>query len=1789
MSDIIFLDDPQTEEEQPKAFQFLDDVSPIVGIDEDPSQLLDETPNLKLPERAQAEIDRANMLLRSDDAADIEAAAYLAEMFQMSYEDAYAANGAFAQLAGEEKTGVRWLEGVKEAWREGWASYNAGMLAYQLAQTSDPQQQEELLQQIQELQSQLPTEEQEYKSFFGRMAAGAARILPSWIKAEERGAQTGLLAGAGVAGTVALVGQAGPQVALPEELLTVPAGFIGGFVVGRAAGRAVHMTQYMYGQGYIKLLQEGADPRIALISMIPTSVAMGLVESAQLGTAARLLRGSGKGILNKALRKSIATLTKSDGALTTLARGALRTTGAYAQEVGEEVLQQSIEITNRVITHTLTAELEDQGYDAPTIGDVVDELISTLEESAIALAPMVVIPGAVGTTVDLARRPGAPTTAALTTETEPAPAPPAVEAAPEFEAIPENEAEIVNPVDPELAPEEKADALLELAQENNEIVAPILEQVDRDLGTKSKTSFKEKAKILEKAQRPSIRAEKPWHDVEHVRDAFRFKTVINDFEDIPEAIAHFENENIQVVKPDTKKLFTPKVWGWRFVGFDLKMPNGQIVEYYMPLKELEEAKDENHEIFEKWREKDIEAILKENGPEAQELLGDMHESYERYEGAWETALKRMGYEDESDARASFANVEASLPLTAVKFSIISSAENPPMRQTPSSRAAPAISGESPTIQTRPSSSETPTITEEPSTSSIVESAAEVNSQLQEDIETMQFATDDEFLDFAHAMYEEDVLPDDSTLRRMYSERPVPEERYQTYEEANREFVEMAANPEWLQKNASALLAVHKRQRPKGLSPLWWSAALVSKKGGILKEGHARRLASMIRNNPEFYRGLFAIVNNDQESLQELDEQSQAFQAAQQMAQNLMGRQEQARAEEAQAADIVSGAEVPARRRPMKTQVRRVTGQTQMNRLVTERQALQAAMKKSEQAARAARREGREIGAAQARARFQEQQERLRGNREQHDRVNKAIGDLENAVKKAPKMDPLYRDEILGLTEGLDLVWRRQKKTIARLSNTRRFLEQNEDAELPDDVMESLKILDKTPVGEMTPDEVELVHDGVLHAVHLDKLKKEIKVHQAKMEADDVRETVLSELKKPKKIKGEVTVGPRKVGKTRQTARSLRAFFGVQHDHYDLIAEKVAGPRSTFFDVMYRQVKDGIARQMQYRQDVFNRFHGDLYESGFTEKDIKRWIEKEVRTGRFKLERGQRIALYLHSLDEDNRDHILAGGIGFREHTHRNQIFNIDEDELNEIVSSLDDQELAFAKAAEKMFAEQGEELVPIFLEKNGYEPPMREKYYPVDVMPATRYDGRDVESQDFIESFKKNYVRVGVPKGFMMERQGVKNAVYLNNVAYDVNRSVMKAAAYIGLELPLSNASKLFYHPGFKPEFMKRYGEATWREMDKALRDIAGEHQMYTEFENIIQKARAGMAGYALGLNPWVWFMQPLSYGMYSAYVKPQYLMRGAIDETIHPKKTKYLHDEMSPEWVERRRGGYSRDVAEALQKNSIYKQSLGGKNRIRDLMMGGTKYFDAKTVSSGMRGAVLQALDEFESGKLSRAVQDALDITPAQAQKMTPDQKLQAAYKFADWATERTQPMFSPEHMSALQRGNTLEKMFTMFSSFTNQELNAIRRGIYHAKRGNYAMLTSTLVAVVGNIAGVTAIRALRDRVRDKEPKKVTEAFVDNVAGMFFLVRDIEQATMAKIRYGPFAASSNIEVPVQRTLNMVPRALYNLYQAMDDRNSRYKREKAAGQFIDDSMEMIMMYYGVPYMLKKGAERVLGE
>lgn len=91
-----------------------------------------------------------------------------------------------------------------------------------------------------------------------------------------------------------------------------------------------------------------------------------------------------------------------------------------------------------------------------------------------------------------------------------------------------DERTIVNEIDVNATPEEKVAQLQKLTAENKPIVDAFLAKLDKEFGTKSNSNIKEPENILTKASRPAILIKKPWHGVEHIRDSFRFKTVLND-------------------------------------------------------------------------------------------------------------------------------------------------------------------------------------------------------------------------------------------------------------------------------------------------------------------------------------------------------------------------------------------------------------------------------------------------------------------------------------------------------------------------------------------------------------------------------------------------------------------------------------------------------------------------------------------------------------------------------------------------------------------------------------------------------------------------------------------------------------------------------------------------------------------------------------------------------------------------------------------------------------------------------------------------------------------------------------------------------------------------------------------------------------------------------------------------------------------------------------------------------------------------------------------------------------
>jgi hypothetical protein len=260
----------------------------------------------------------------------------------------------------------------------------------------------------------------------------------------------------------------------------------------------------------------------------------------------------------------------------------------------------------------------------------------------------------------------------------------------------------VNPIPRDASPEQKLAAIHELTEENKPLVDDFLKSLDTDLGTTSKSNVKADDSILAKASRPSILAEKPYHGIEHVRDTFRFMTVINSVDDLPKIAQRFADRGWQVVKVDTAKMLNPKTWGWRFAALDMRMPNGQLVEYYMPLREMEAAKGPNHKIFEKWRNEDFESLSQERKAE---MAADIATSRARYDAAFQAALSRAGTDDAA-LRASLNSFEASLGSSTGLRSESSATEKPFAPHSPLSRTEPNPSGASTQTSLRSGEAET---------------------------------------------------------------------------------------------------------------------------------------------------------------------------------------------------------------------------------------------------------------------------------------------------------------------------------------------------------------------------------------------------------------------------------------------------------------------------------------------------------------------------------------------------------------------------------------------------------------------------------------------------------------------------------------------------------------------------------------------------------------------------------------------------------------------------------------------------------------------------------------------------------------------------------------------------------------------------------------------------------------------------------------------------------------------------------------------------------------------------
>jgi hypothetical protein len=189
----------------------------------------------------------------------------------------------------------------------------------------------------------------EGQSFLERGLFGASEQANLLLRTFGAGAKGGILGAGGGAGTALLLGQLGPQVALPEEFLSVPTLALKGYKIGSRMGSAVEIMQIEAGGAYDEFLQIRDVNGLPLDKDIirTASLAVGMVnaglELVGFGALLKTLPGGDK-ILGKITTAEIKNLLKRSTVRKSLKELAKRFVKGVTTETITEMAQEAVNI-----------------------------------------------------------------------------------------------------------------------------------------------------------------------------------------------------------------------------------------------------------------------------------------------------------------------------------------------------------------------------------------------------------------------------------------------------------------------------------------------------------------------------------------------------------------------------------------------------------------------------------------------------------------------------------------------------------------------------------------------------------------------------------------------------------------------------------------------------------------------------------------------------------------------------------------------------------------------------------------------------------------------------------------------------------------------------------------------------------------------------------------------------------------------------------------------------------------------------------------------------------------------------------------------------------------------------------------------------------------------------------------------------------------------------------------------------------------------------------------------------
>jgi hypothetical protein len=565
---------------------------------------------------------------------------------------------------------------------------------------------------------------------------------------------------------------------------------------------------------------------------------------------------------------------------------------------------------------------------------------------------------------------------------------------------------------------------------------------------------------------------------------------------------------------------------------------------------------------------------------------------------------------------------------------------------------------------------------------------------------------------------------------------------------------------------------------------------------------------------------------------------------------------------------------------------------------------------------------------------------------------------------------------------------------------------------------------------------------------------------------------------PQKLNGVLTG---EVSQKNVVQRMAQKFFEIQSNAETALKRMGFEAKSKIHDIFIKSFNEGRAREdTEFKRGnefllnemerlgidptkmtrSFRKFDPLKKGSNMVETKI---LDEEGNETSMVLSGMERVALILHSMNADNKRHILNGGFKI---TKGGPISKMSEQTLTDLKNNLTEDEKNMVDVVDNWFnSESLKEFAKVY-EKLNKEPfNAVQQYFPIRIATDNAQDVTNYKSNAdtdlSLDSMESNFRKPSNPSMTKERSKGSKRTIYLDGAMDAMLGHLGQTSKYIGFREPTYNADIAL--KDLNGQMVDHGFETSWNGLRRMTDMISGEYKA-SKGEQLMKKATGKIAVGALGFRVFSALKQfgsALPASTEFTYASIPQIIADLTATTIrnlkpNSKLTQEMKDHNPTLW--RRSLGR---IDEAVNESVANTQ-----NQLGQWSMSMIKHVDTATIASIWNSSKKQV--EF----------DGTSPTDAKYWDKVNEKVLEVV--------RNTQPEFNIENRAFVAM-DTIFKPYTMFFSARSKTAQILMKSIMDLRSGKntkHAIKVLTM-GIMGQSLLMSALDSLRAKVKGKEEEE--------------------------------------------------------------------------------------------------------